>query len=788
MFPVAIVVLALGCGLRFIPSLPAFLVEPWVLAGVGMLVWTYCGPAPALATLTLAWIILNQGWELDRRLDPALVGQDIVVTGTICDFPRQQGRATRFMLYADQEGADAVLPGRLYLASYGAVEQELRAGQHWRFKVRLKRPRGLSNPGAFDFERWALERRIGATGYVRKSAINRLLPTATAQCPSIRLRRNVANAIEAAVGSPHEARFLLALAVGARHRLTQTDWALFRRSGTSHLMAISGLHVGLVAALLLWVGRGFGLLLLRLGIRCAPLFLGRALAVAGAGGYALLAGFSVPTTRAFAMVAVAAVLTALRRELGHWQILAAAAMVVVWLDPLALFGSGFWLSFGAVTLLMLGGQAIPSAQTSEPRPGEKTLRRLRVLATAQVSLSVGLAPLVLLFFAQVPLLAPLINLVLVPLFAALIVPLILAGTLGLAVVPPIAGLLLGGAALLLDAGFAVLAPLVEWPGATWQQSGPGSGWMLLAGVGVVLLAWPRPVPLRFLGAIPLVAIVMGLARPAQPPLRIVVMDVGQGLAVLVQTPERALLYDAGPGFGHRDAGQSVVLPVLRYFGVERLHLAVVSHGDNDHIGGMRTVLEAFPQATLLATEHFGLMPRAFIDCEAGMKWQWGAVRLQILSPGRDASVASDSENDRSCVLSVATQAASLLLPGDIERRAERGLVEAGLPGPFDLVIAPHHGSATSSSSAFVAGVNARVVVFATGFGNRWKFPRAVVKDRWRKSGACLLDTATAGALVFEAAEGDRLRLVSMQRLAGRRLWSEGIPPLGCDTPVPRAAL
>jgi competence protein ComEC len=226
------------------------------------------------------------------------------------------------------------------------------------------------------------------------------------------------------------------------------------------------------------------------------------------------------------------------------------------------------------------------------------------------------------------------------------------------------------------------------------------------------------------------------------------------------------------------------LPVLRRFGVQRLDLVVASHGDNDHVGGLHSVLDAYPDAALLATERFGLAPKQFSLCSAGTAWRWGGVRFAVLGPNQKSLHASVGDNDRSCVLGVFTNSASLLLPGDIERRGEAALIAAGLSGPFDVVIAPHHGSATSSSDGFVASVAARYVVFSTGYLNRWAFPRARVQRRWRRSGACLLDTAMTGAIVFEADEQSGLRLASMHRADARRVWHDGVAPPGC----PSAAL
>lgn len=771
MFRSAALVVVLGCTIRVVTSVPTPLSTPEVLATASMLAWLLWGPAWGIAVTTTAWSVLNVGWVLDERLDPALAGQDIIVTGTICDFPRDDGRAQRFVLRVARAPTDPGLPPTIYLSSYGALAGELVAGQRWRLKVRLKRPRGLSNPGAFDFERWALERRIGATGYVRKSAVNQPLAGAAGDCPSMRWRQFLANAIARTVEPRAAGRFLPAIAVGARERLTQADWTLLRRTGTTHLMAISGLHIGLVAALMLWVGRGLAAVLLAAGHNFSPLSLGRLFAVGGATVYAAMAGFSVPTTRALVMVGVGVMLATARREIEAWQILGAAAIAVLWVDPFALLGSGFWLSFGAVALLLLATLALPLG----PTPPGAIVTRLRRVVRAQLSLSVGLAPLALLFFAEVSLVSPLTNLVAVPVFAFLIVPLTLLGALALPVAPPAAGALLGGAAVLLDAGLFLLTKLAAWPGASWRDAMPGGVWAVAACAGALVMCWPRPLRGRWLGATPMLAIVFGLSSGAAPSLRVVVMDAGQGLAVLVQTPDHALLYDAGPAFGARDAGQTVVLPVLRHFGVSGLDAVLVSHGDSDHAGGARTVLDAHPDAALIATERFGLAARAIVTCAAGLRWNWDGVHFRILHPAGASGTRLSGDNDRSCVLSVTTASSSLLLPGDIESRAESQLAGGGLDR-HDVVVAPHHGSATSSSRPFIAAVSPRIVVFATGFANRWGFPAEEVRERWRAGGACLLDTAFTGALVFEANDGERLRLVALHRSEARRAWTDGEPP------------
>lgn len=783
MFRAALLVIVYGCAIRAVPALPGILAQPVLLALAVPLAWWLGGSRVTIAVATIAWSIVNIEWGLEARLSPGLAGADILSTGTICDFPRDDGRAKRFVFVPDPDSSHGPFPARIYLASYDALSGELAGGQRWRFKVRLKQPRGLSNPGGFDFERWAVERGIGATGYVRRSALNAQLASNLAACPTIALRQVIASGIEGALDDDDTSRFLLALAIGARHRVLQQDWSVMRRTGTVHLMAISGLHVGLVAGLMWWLGRGLASAALFVGFHCSTLIAARVLALVGALVYATLAGFAVPTLRAFVMVAVVTILANSRRTVGAWQVLGTAAVAVNWVDPFAMIGSGFWLSFGAVAFLMLAALAIQTGcSTNSPSSSGIAMSRLRLVIRAQLSLSVGLAPLALLFFNEVSIVSPVVNLLVVPVFALLIVPMTLLGTAMLGFGEAVAAPFLQAAAWTLGHGFDLLMPVSAWPGSARQAAIPGAGWLGVACLCALCAAWPAPLRSRGLALVAIVVLAWRIHVLPAPQLRVVVMDVGQGLAVLVQTPEHALLYDAGPAFGRRDAGQSVVLPVLRHLGVRRLDVVVASHGDNDHVGGLQTVIDAFPEATLIATQSFGLSAGNVEVCAAGMRWQWNDVEFRILAPRGFESRPNGSDNDRSCVLSVVAPQASLLLPGDLERRPELDLVAAGVLYPHDIVVAPHHGSATSSSQPFTSAVAPRYVVFATGFLNRWGFPDARVVRRWKRGGACLLDTGVDGALIFEADAETGLRLVTRQRVRGRRIWSADAPKaLACTS-------
>ena len=729
--------------------------------------------APAL------WVAVCAGRVADDRLAPALEGRDIVVTGIVCSLPDTTRRPFRFRF--DLEKPAPGVPARVYLGAYGNLP-DLRPGDRWRLEVRLRRPRGLSNPGGFDFADWARSRGFAATGYVRGSPRNALLSRA-AGCPLTRLRGDVAARIVAAAGGQPTLPYLLALSVGLRSGLGDRDWGLLRRTGTVHLLAISGLHVGLLAGFGWAVGRvlgAAGAAGAAAGFALRPLAIGRFCAAGAAIGYAALAGFTVPTVRALVMTGIVLVLAQLRRASPPFFGLAAALFVVLSVEPFATAAPGFWLSFIAVGLLLLGTAAF------EPRMAAMPLKRLRsrVAATlrAQWRLCLGLAPLVALFYGEVSLIALLANLVAVPFFAVFVIPPLLFGTFLLALSPVAGGLLVALSALSLDGVLKALAWLDRWPWSSFSVPGLTPMQIALLFAASLVLVWPRPLPGRSVGVMVPVVVVAALTLwTPRPELRLVVLDVGQGLAAFVQTKNHTLVYDGGPRYANGDAGRSVVLPALRQFGVRRLDRMVVSHGDNDHAGGAQSVIDAFAGVSLFGPADWvaGRRGRA---CRAGDAWTWDGVEFRFLHPPH-AGGGPHSENDASCVLLVRSPWGSLLLPGDIERAGERTVARGWPAGPVDVVIAPHHGSASSSTHRFIAVTSPRFVVFPVGFANRWGFPRPEVVARWVSADACVLTTARDGALIFESWGGDRLRLTERHRPAARPFGYRVLPP-GCAPAKP----
>lgn len=742
------------------------------LAALGT--WWFAGGRAAAVVLLAGWTLLRAQWVLEDRWPESLAGTDVLVRGTICEFPKRDADALRILLVTE---AAPPLPQRLHLGWYDAPSA-VRPGERWQFRVRLKPPRGLSNPGGFDFEQWLYRRGIGATGYVRPSSVNRRLPGDPSVCPTAGFRAHLAGRIAAILEGRHAAPYIVGIAVGATHGLQPADWELLRRTGTTHLMAISGLNIAMVAVPFLWLGRIAVRLWPALGI-LVPSGAGLVPSLVAAAGYSALAGFEVSTVRACIMLLLAALIVHRGRRISGPDLLGAAAVMILVLDPFAVLTASFWLSFAGVAWLILAaaGWRVTPRDAAEAT----TLKRWRVaLAYAatfgrvQLLLGLGLAPFTLAWFAQVSVIAPLTNLVAVPVFSLLVMPLTLAGA---ALLP------LGGGDLLLPLAADVLAVLLagleraaQWPAALWQPPPVTAVGVAFAAASVVMLCWPRPLALRWVAGLGLLPIVFG-ARNAPPDgvMRVVALDVGQGLSVLVQTPHHALLYDAGPAFRSREAGSSVVIPALRALGVRRLDALVVSHDDADHKGGAQAVLQAFPAAMLIATAAHGLQAGSFQRCDTGRRWSWDGAQFRLIGP--DATrVRPASDNDASCILEVRHAGGSVLLPGDIGQRRERDLAAHGLVRHVNVVLAPHHGSRSSSGEAFVAATGAQLAVMSAGYRNRWGFPAAEVMQRWAGQGACVLSTADTGALTLEFAARQLFTISRRQRLDGARLWT--LPPIG----------
>ncbi len=756
--------------------------------------WRCCLPAgPAGHALLVAVALLAgalSGFGLTgaraahfaaQALQPQLQGQDVLVIGRIASLPQRGALGERFIFRVESaflDGAAVPLPQRLQLNWYHSgrfdatatpARPKLVAGDRWRLIVRLRSPHGNANPHGFDRERWLWEQGIGASGYVRlgpRSAAPQHLG-ASGWHPLQQARQQVADRIEARVAEVRSAGVLAALVVGDQSAIERADWELFRDTGVAHLMSISGLHVTMFAwfaSLLigaLWRRLAFvwPQALLALPVPLAGALGGLALAAA----YALFSGWGVPAQRTVIMLAV---VVALRLSVRHWPwplvwLLAMAAVLL--LDPWALLQPGFWLSFVAVGILFASDAGQRWAHASASLGVPLILRAwhaARALLHTQAVMTVALAPLTLLLFGQFSLVGLLANLFAVPLVTLLITPL---GLLGVLFAP-----LWDAAALVLQAMSAVLAWMAQWPWATvWRPIPP---WPLALGavLGGVLLVLRLPWALRSAGLLLLWPVLLwSPARPAPGEFEVLAIDVGQGSAVLLRTAQHSLLYDTGPRYSpESDAGQRVIVPLLRALG-ERPDLVLVSHRDSDHAGGMAALRAELPQARWLSS--FDADPAQ--RCQAGQRWHWDGVDFELLHPqayhyGPDGTGLLRS-NAMSCVLRVSNAQHSAWLSGDIYAQQETRLALARPELRATLMLAPHHGSRTSSSPVLLNTLQPQWVIVQSGFRNRFNHPAPEVLARYRQRGIRWVNTPDCGAATWRSAAPEAMHC---QRQAQRRYW------------------
>jgi competence protein ComEC len=767
-----LVILSFASGVLFLqlqPELPGTACYG-LLSLLPLARWRACR-LPAAFAVGLCWALALAQAKLADRLAPELEGRDIEVVGVVASLPAAGERSLRFEF--EPESSAEKLPGKILLSWYRSPHYEdqpavlsspVHPGERWRFTVRLRRPHGLFNPHGFDYEGWLLERGVGATGYVRPRTSPLLLGSRNSFSDRIeQVRESVRDRFKRVLGETPAAGILAALAVGDQRSISAEEWRLFNRTGVTHLMSISGLHVTLVSGLFAWLAswlwRRSDVLMLRLPARKAA----AAAAILGALGYTLLAGFAVPAQRTFWMVTVVALALWSGRIASPARVLALALAAVLVFDPWAPLSPGFWLSFGAVALIFM----VANGEES------KATQWLRV----QWAITLGLAPAALFLFAQFSVVGPLANAVAIPLVSGVVTPLAL-----LAALVPWDGAL--ELAAWLTEG---LLQFLEWcaalPAAVWQQHAPPLWALLLALAGVLWLLAPRGFPWRAAGlALMLPAIALPPPAPAPGEAWIITLDVGQGLAVLVRTANRALLYDAGPALGaDADSGERIIAPYLRASGVARLDAMIVTHNDNDHAGGAASVTENFEVDALLSSlpERHPLLGNVAgaQRCAAGATWEWDGVRFEILHP-RHAAPPMKKSNDLSCVLKVSAGGRSMLLTGDIERPAEAELLDrdAALLAA-DVLLVPHHGSRSSSTPAFLAAVGAKAAIIPVGYRNRFGHPSPEVLARLD---ARLFRTDRDGAVTVVLAR-DRLEIQG-ERQRRRRYWHDA-PSWGHNVPA-----
>jgi competence protein ComEC len=705
------------------------------------------------------WAVFVAQQRLDDLLPTVLEGADVVLVGQVAGLPERAARQSRFLFVPERlsyEGEAYPPPALLRLSWYEGAP-ELRPGERWQLTVRLKRPRGMMNPGGFDYEQWLFQTGIRATGYVRASGDNRQLASSPAAMPVQQVRYRLQQQLEVALAGRAHGGIVQALAMGERGGISDEEWAVLLATGTNHLVAISGLHIGMVAGLIYFLLLRLWRLCPRCCLRLAAPRAAAVAAILAAVVYAALAGFSVPTQRAMLMLALVMGALFWQRPAQPSRLLSLVLLLVLLHDPLVVLAPGFWLSFGAVALILYG-------MRGRINPGGAWWRWGRV----QWLVAVGLAPLLLLLFGQAALVAPLANLVAVPWIGLLVVPLTLLGSL-------LVGLWqAGGVALLQWAEWltGLLWPLLTFLGETLPalRLATAPWWAtLLALCGVGWLLAPRGWPLRGAGLVPLLPLLLWQPPPlAVGEARFTLLDVGQGLAAVVQTRSRVVVFDTGARFPSGfNNGSAVVVPFLRHHGLKVVDTLIISHGDNDHIGGARALADALQVGRVLTSVPEQVGWRDHELCQRGEQWQWDGVVFEMLHPA--PLMAQGRGNNDSCVLRVSAGGESLLLTGDIEQPAEHELLARyGGKLQADILVAPHHGSKTSSSEPFIKTVAPHWVLFPIGYRNRYGFPHPRVSERYRRLGVRMLSSSESGAISVVLGRGELSP--GEYRKAARRYW------------------
>ncbi len=710
--------------------------------------------------LGVCWGCWHGYFALLNSLPESLQGENLLVHATIINLPKKTAHGIRFKIKPTKifhQQKQIKFDGKILLSWYRGA-QSVQAGEQWQFLVRLKKPHGFQSPGAFDYEQWLFYQGIRATGYVKKSKSNKKLGHDLGYGYQ-RIRQTIANQLQHVVAEFENMGLLMALAIGDRQKLTSEQNHLLIATGTSHIVAISGLHIGLIFGLIYAlvfsvVRRIHGM------TNYYPAKLWSAgFALFGAFCYALMAGFALPTQRALIMLTVVVIAMYGYRSIKPSQVLAVALLVVLVVDPFAVYLPGFWLSFIAVAAILW---IISSAVNHS-----KIIGWLKI----QWGLMFALLPILYLYFQQVSVVSPLTNLVVIPLISLVIVPMALLAILLLLCVPSIMGGYLAVLDYPMNLFWWVLQISENLPVSVVKFSGQNSIVFICLVAACFILLLPRGFPGKWLGVIFLLPAGF-LAKPVAMPssLKLAVLDVGQGLSVVIQTQNHTLVYDTGAKFSDRfNAADAVIIPYLKYNGIKHLDYLMISHSDNDHMGGTKALMKEYP-----ALNTSGGMPdlipvKQAALCHDQQNWYWDGVKFEILYPSLGMK---KSGNNASCVLKITHPQLSVLITGDIEKSAEKYLIKSLVKNELDvdIIIVPHHGSKTSSSSRFIQLISPKHAVFSSGYRNRYHHPHKKIVKRYQTADSKLYNTASDGSIIFSYNDKDKLN-IRLWRSYNKRYWN-----------------
>lgn len=684
---------------------------------------------------------LLASWRLSFTLPKALEGKPVPIVCDITEISSQTLEEAAFIC-ALQKINHQLMPAfhlpavKLHWRKF-ENEKNLQVGDRLQLQVRLKAIHGLQNPGVFDVEAWAFTQGIRATGYVDTKGDNRVLMHSPAWVhPVNTLRQNIAARLAAITQGFSQKRFLQALLLGDRTAFSKEDWQTLRRTGTNHLFAIAGLHIGCIAAIVYLIANFLARCYPRLLLSLPAPIIAQACALSVAIFYSLISGFALPAKRAIIMLATANAALMLRKKINLWHIFATALFIVLVFDPFAVLSESFWLSFFTIFLIVYTTM------------GKIKLSRIwQHLGAIQMTITVGLLPLLFYFYKEISLITFFANFIAVPWVSFLILPFCLLAMFFLYLIPSLAYYCLLIANVNLHYLLQLLSFLSHWKFATWQFALHSLPEVLCLIVAILCLLTPRGVPLKWLSLFWFASILYKpIHKPPTHAYYLTILDVGQGLSAVVETKNHLLVYDLGGKFKDKyDSGEQVILPFFHYQAIRTIDKLVLSHGDNDHIGGLKTTLAEIRVKEIITSVPEKIANNANL-CLAGTRWEWDGVKFEIIYPTTETLHLG---NNSSCVIKIDNGYASTLLTGDIEKFAEESLLSSEQALKSTLLIAPHHGSKSSGLKAFIAAVSPSYVIYSAGYLNRYHFPHPAIVAAYQDIGAKSLLTATSGAIQFK---------------------------------------
>ncbi len=689
----------------------------------------------SVAVLGYCWTYIFALILIFPQLSDALQNQDIPITGVVADIRSQHDQYSRFVFQLDPQSIQEnqrQIPQRVILSWY-RPENKLHLSQPCRFTVRLKKHWRYANPGSFDKEKMMFLQGIGARGYVRSGECETV---GSSHNNNFSLRERWLAKFSNKTAEYDNYHLMSALSFGAREDMQSHDWEILRNTGTSHLLAISGLHLSAISAVIYFVVMSMARCSATLCNRWPAQKIAAIFAICAAIFYAYLAGFSLPTQRALIMVSVALLAIILNKPVVNFTVLSVALLIVLIINPMSTLYAGFWMSFSAVFFIFFFIKSV--------RAKNKIIKVILL----QCYLGAALFPISLWFFSEASVLAPIVNVIAVPVVSFLILPVLLLSVVFVLLDSNIAGHLLSIVDVMFEwlwLGFELVAN-VSFSSLEFY---PSLLAVIACEIGLLILIQPSGLPGKYLSYLLISSLFLIQTPKLQSrQLRVTVLDVGQGLSVVLETTNHAMIYDAGPrSFSGFSTGHSVILPYLHYRGISTLDLAIVSHNDNDHSGGIYALMEQHKIQSLMVSNQPDLYQTDDIQlCRAGWTWSWDGVEFEILHPPENWL---SNDNNRSCVLKITHPGGKILLAGDIEKTAEDWLVDQyGDNLGSDLLLAPHHGSTSSSSYRFVGRVHPQTAVFSAGYMNRYGFPHATIMQRYQEQGAQLVDITYEGAVTF----------------------------------------